>query len=68
MFGLVRKKTIRKAMNEIKAANRREQMGAKYPARTEEQIALNLYATGYENGTDNFYNALLYKLAMKRNL
>lgn len=58
MFGLVRKKTIRKVMNEIKENNRKEKLYAKYPAETAEQKTLNSYSQGYEDGTDNFYNGL----------
>lgn len=58
MFGFVRKKTILKVMDEVKARNRKEKLYAKYPAETEKQKALNSYSAGYEDGTDNFYNAL----------
>lgn len=58
MFGLVRKKTIRKVMDEVKVANRKEKLYAKYPAKTSNQALLNSYSQGYEDGTDNFYNAL----------
>ena len=58
MFGFVRKKTILKVMDEVKEGNRKEKLYAKYPAETEEQKTLNSYSAGYEDGTDNFYNAL----------
>ena len=58
MFGLIRKKTVMKKMKEIKDGYRKENMGAKYPAETEGQKAVNSYAMGYEDGTDNFYYGL----------
>lgn len=58
MFGVVRKKTIRKVMDEVKMTNRKEKLYAKYPAETSNQVILNSYSQGYEDGTDNFYNAL----------
>ena len=68
MFGFIRKKTILKEMDKIKEANRREMLYTIFPAITDEQKILNGYSTGYEDGTDNFYNRLLYKLGMKHNL
>lgn len=45
-------------MDEVQESNRKEKLYAKYPAETEEQKTLNSYSAGYEDGTDNFYNAL----------
>lgn len=64
MFGVVRKKTIRKVIDEVKAANRKEKLYAKYPDKTSNQLILNSYSAGYEDGTDNFYNALSYELGI----
>ena len=58
MFGLIRKKKLLKEMKEVKDSNRKENLYAKYPAETKKQEILNAYSTGYEDGTDNFYNAL----------
>ena len=60
MFGLIRKKTLLKMMKEIKDSNRKENLYAKYPAETKKQEILNSYSTGYEDGTDNFYNGMKY--------
>ena len=65
MFGFVRKKKILDTMKGIKDANRKENLYAKYPPEDSEQAALNCYASGYEDGTDNFYNALKYVLENK---
>lgn len=51
---------ILKEMKEIKDRNREEKLYAKYPPHSEDQRALNAYSRGYEDGTDNFYNALMY--------
>lgn len=58
MFGLIRKKTLLKEMKEVKDSNRKENLYAKYPPETKKQEILNAYSTGYEDGTDNFYNWL----------
>lgn len=58
MFGLVRKKKILDYAKEIKVGNRAEDIYAKYPPEDIRQEKLNCYSQGYEDGTDNFYNAL----------
>lgn len=58
MFGMVSKKKVLDYIKKIKDGNRKEKLYAKYPPRTPEQGKLNLYSQGYEDGTDNFYNAL----------
>lgn len=58
MFGLIRKKTLLKEMKGIKDSNRKEDLYAKYPPKDNKQMTLNAYSTGYEDGTDNFYNGL----------
>lgn len=58
MFGLVRKKKVLDYIKKIKDGNRKEQLYAKYHPRTHGQEKLNCYSQGYEDGTDNFYNAL----------
>ena len=52
------KKKVLDYIKKIKDGNRKEKLYAKYPPRTPEQGKLNLYSQGYEDGTDNFYNAL----------
>lgn len=58
MLGFVRKKKVLKEMKVIKDGNRKEKLYAKYPAESLGQAMLNTYSQGYEDGTDNFYNAL----------
>ena len=58
MFGMVSKKKVLDYIKKIKDGNRKEQLYAKYHPRTHGQEKLNCYSQGYEDGTDNFYNAL----------
>ena len=48
---------ILEQMKEIKDGNRKEKLYAKYPPNSKNQGILNAYSQGYEDGTDNFYNA-----------
>ena len=48
---------ILEKMKEIKDGNRKEKLYAKYPPNSKNQGILNAYSQGYEDGTDNFYNA-----------
>lgn len=50
---------ILEKMNKIKDGNRKEKLYAKYPAKNKRQEILNIYSQGYEDGTDNFYNAIV---------
>ena len=50
---------ILEEMKEIKDGNRKEKLYAKYPPHREDQKVLNAYSQGYEDGTDNFYNAVV---------
>lgn len=52
------KKIIEK-IKEIKDGNRKEKLYAKYPPNGRDQETLNAYSQGYEDGTDNFYNAIV---------
>ena len=58
MFGMVSKKKVLDYIKKIKDENRKEHLYAKYTPRTPEQEKLNCYSQGYEDGTDNLYNAL----------
>lgn len=60
MFGFISKRKLLKKMREIKDGCRKEKLGAKYPPGSKKQETLNAYYSGYEDGTDNFYNALAY--------
>lgn len=50
---------ILEEMKKIKEGNRREKLYAKYPAESQDEEKLNIYSQGYEDGTDNFYNAIV---------
>ena len=48
---------ILEELKRIKDGNRKEKLYAKYPPNSKDQEILNAYSQGYEDGTDNFYNA-----------
>ena len=48
---------ILEELKRIKDGNRKEKLYAKYPPNSKDQEVLNAYSQGYEDGTDNFYNA-----------
>ena len=50
---------ILEEMRRIKDGNRKEKLYAKYPPNSKDQKVLNVYSQGYEDGTDNFYNAVV---------
>ena len=50
---------ILEEMRGIKDGNRKEKLYAKYPSSSKDQKVLNAYSQGYEDGTDNFYNAVV---------
>lgn len=49
---------ILEEIKRIKDGNRKEKLYAKYPPNSKDQEVLNAYSQGYEDGTDNFYNAV----------
>ena len=51
---------ILEELKRIKDGNRKEKLYAKYPPNGKDQEVLNAYSQGYEDGTDNFYNAVVY--------
>ena len=51
-------KKILEEIKRIKDGNRKEKLYAKYPPDSKNQEVLNAYSQGYEDGTDNFYNAI----------
>lgn len=57
----IRKKTLLKYIDMIKDDNRKEKIYADYPPKDDKQEVLNAYSTGYEDGTDNMYNAIRHK-------
>ena len=63
----ISKKKLANYMKEIKDRNRKINLGANYENDlTEKQIRTNIYAQGYEDGTDNFFNAVCAKFKIKR--
>lgn len=63
----ISKKKLAKYIKMLKDNNRTEDLGANYENDlTEKQIRTNIYAQGYEDGTDNFYNAVCAKFKIKR--
>lgn len=50
---------ILEEMKKIKDGNRKEKLHGKYPPQNKRQETLNAYSQGYEDGTDNFYNAII---------
>lgn len=66
MFGFISKRKLNKYMKEICKSNRAGLLYAKYPPKSEEQEKLNSYSQGYEDGTDNMYNAICSKFEIDR--
>ena len=67
MFGFISKKKLKNYIEEVKIGNRAKVLGQNYDGHiSEEQKKKNLYAQGYEDGTDNFYNALCGRFNIKR--
>ena len=61
----ISKKKFKKYIEEIKDGNRASKMGQNYEQPiSEEQKTKNLYLQGYEDGTDNLYNAVCYKFKL----
>lgn len=67
MFGLMRKKKLLEEMNRLKESGKKENNGGgKYPPANETELAMNSFWQGYEDGHDNFYNALYGKFFKKK--
>lgn len=67
MFGLISKKRVIEYLEQIKDGSRAENMfTGKESATPDRQRALKAYSQGYEDGTDNVYNALLYRFSLKK--
>lgn len=64
MFGFISKKKLREYMKEVKDGSRARCLYAKYPPESEKQEKLNCYSQGYEDGTDNMYNAICGKFGI----
>ena len=50
---------ILEEVKKIKDGNRKEKLYGKYPPQNKRQETLSAYSQGYEDGTDNFYNAII---------
>ena len=62
----ISKKKLANYMKEIKDRNCKINLGANYENDlSKEQIRTNIYAQGYEDGTDNFFNAVCAKFKIK---
>ena len=64
MFGFISKKKLTEYMKEVKDGSRASNLYAKYPPKNNEQKKLNCYSQGYEDGTDNMYNAICGKFGI----
>lgn len=64
MFKVVSKRKLKKCMEEIKQSNRATTMQDYAQPISEEQKTKNAYWQGYEDGTDNMYNALVFKMKL----
>lgn len=61
----IRKKKLKEYLTKLKNDNRAKNMGQNYnqPISAEQQ-GKNIYLQGYEDGTDNMYNAISYKFKL----
>lgn len=64
---LISKKKLKNYIKQIKDENRAENIGQNYTEPISDgQKAKNLYTQGYEDGTDNLYNAICAKFKLNR--
>lgn len=68
MLGFISKKKLLKKMNELRESGKQENNGAKYPPENEKDKHWNILTRGYEDGHDNFYNALYSEFFNHRKL
>ena len=66
MFGFISKKKLLKKMNELKESGQKRNNGVRYPPKDDNQARWNVMMQGYEDGHDNFYNALYSEFFKKR--
>jgi hypothetical protein len=61
----IRKKKLKEYITKLKNDNRAKSMGQNYtqPLSAEQQ-GKNIYLQGYEDGTDNMYNAISHKFKL----
>lgn len=68
MFGFISKKKLKEYMDTVKSGSRASSFNVNYDHPiSEKQQSLNAYAQGYEDGTDNFFNATCAVFNIKRN-
>lgn len=65
MFGLISKKKLLKEMDRIRESGKKKNNGVKYPPNNENDKSMNCVLQGYEDGHDNFYNALYARIFKK---
>ena len=62
---IIRKKKLKEYIERLKQGNRAEKMGQNYnPPISEEQKNKNIYLQGFEDGTDNFFNAICHEFKL----
>ena len=67
MFGFISKKALKNYIEQVKVGNRASNLGQNHEQPISEKQKLeNVYAQGYEDGTDNFYNAVCSKFNIER--
>jgi hypothetical protein len=65
---IISKRKLRKYMEKLWADTRAEKLGQDYTSPiSEEQKKKNIYLQGFEDGTDNFFNAVCHKFNIKSN-
>ena len=62
----ISKKKLKNYIEQLQADNRASKLGQNYDQPiSEAQQDMNLYLQGYEDGTDNFFNAVCEKFKIK---
>lgn len=61
----ISKRKLTKYIEKLWANNRAEKLGQVHPPVSEEQKTKNIYLQGFEDGTDNFFNALCSQFNLK---
>ena len=62
----ISKKKLKNYIEKLQAENRAANLGQNYDQPiSKEQASMNMYLQGYEDGTDNFFNAVCEKFKIK---
>ena len=65
-IGFISKRKLKAYMRQIQSENRARNLGQDYTSPiSEKQQKANIYAQGYEDGTDNVCNAVYHKFKLK---